>query len=88
MAFPWLSHGFSQVLYFLLSLFVVLVFIASVSTADGLDFLVGVLTAVLRTILVTPWLGVSFFLLVMACVEVGYGFRMAGWAGWVYSLWF
>lgn len=58
------------VLYFLLSLFVVLVFIASVSTADGLDFLVGVLTAVLRTILVTPWLGVSFFLLVMACVEV------------------
>ena len=60
----------SQVLYFLLSLFVVLVFIAAVSDADGVDFLVGVLTAVLRTILVTPWLGVSFFLLVIACVEV------------------
>lgn len=58
------------VLYFLLSLFVVLVFIAAVSDADGVDFLVGVLTAVLRTILVTPWLGVSFFLLVIACVEV------------------
>jgi hypothetical protein len=57
-------------LYFLLSLFVVLVFIASVSSADGVDFLVGVLTAVLRTILVTPWLGVSFFLLVIASVEV------------------
>lgn len=58
------------VLYFLLSLFVVLVFIASVSSADGVDFLVGVLTAVLRTILVTPWLAVSFFLLVIASVEV------------------
>ncbi|CAK9033729.1 Actin-fragmin kinase (AFK) [Durusdinium trenchii] len=57
-------------LYFLLSLFVVLVFLASVSDVDGIDFLIGVLTAVARTILLTPWVGVTFFLLFIACVEV------------------
>lgn len=62
-------------LYFLLSLFVVLVFLASVSDVDGIDFLIGVLTAVARTILLTPWVGVTFFLLFIACVEVGWPCR-------------
>lgn len=48
----------------------VLVFLATVSVLDGEDFLVGVLTAILRTILVTPWMGTAFFLLLLSCVKV------------------
>eukprot|EP00913_Durusdinium_trenchii_P035164 g32896.t1 len=49
---------------------VVLICSSSVSDVDGIDFLIGVLTAVARTILLTPWVGVTFFLLFIACVEV------------------
>ena len=48
----------------------VLVFLATVSVLDGEDFLVGIFTAILRTIFLTPWAGTAFFLLLLSCAPV------------------
>ncbi|CAJ1446839.1 unnamed protein product [Effrenium voratum] len=57
--------------YLLLSLLTIWLFLASVSPSDGWDFLVAAVTSVVRTILLTPWVAVAFFLGLFGCWGAG-----------------